>query len=64
MRAGLHRRNGISKETITRKSKMSGNGRKFVEEEFSWGGFEDNGSNIVLSPEEDLGLHETPHISG
>ena len=43
---------------------MSGNGRKFVEEEFSWGGFEDTGSNIVLSPEEDLGSHETPHISG
>ena len=33
-------------------------------ETFSWGGFEDTGSNIVLSPEEDLGLHETPHISG
>jgi len=44
--------------------RMSGNGRKFVEEEFSWGGFEDTGSNIVLSPEEDLGLNETPHISG
>ena len=36
---------------------MSGNGRKFVEEEFSWGGFEDTSSNIVLSPEEDLGLY-------
>jgi len=28
------------------------------------GGFKDTGSNIVLSPEEDLGLHEAPHISG
>jgi len=49
---------------FVRRVRISRNGRKFVEEEFSWGGFEDNGSNIVLSPEEDLGLHETPHISG
>ena len=64
MRAEFHRRNGSQRRRLFVRVRISGNGRKFVEEEFSWGGFEDTGSNIVLSPEEDLGLHEAPHISG
>jgi len=56
VRVEFHSRNGSQRRLLFVRVRMSGNGRKFVEE--------DTGSNIVLSPEEDLGLHETPHISG
>jgi len=60
----FHRRNGISKETASKskdEQKWQGN---LWRKNLVGGGFEDTGSNIVLSPEEDLGLNETPHISG